>query len=657
MGGHHSLHSFLLHWDWQRVAAWQGRDARRLEELFEHGQARASQHWSPEGKRSGERKRPIFHTPSSGMICVQPDKHWPCFEGNLGETGERWDGVRMGLSECYDAILNWNWNCEWYVCLFVGCLTSQQQASVSQGRICSDNFTCCHTEIEVADPTFYLTQSQCTDTGPTSPSIDPITPGAWQGSHWSANFEVTGMTRPRKNPQAGFEPGTFRSGGGRLNHWANEAVCEWYLWRITRYEVAWDQSTEWFTQTLPPCVDISYPYCTVQSLEFIVETRILVEMKIAEMKIEILHCLLLWIISLHCLLLWIISLFAVIISLHCLLLQIISFHCLLLQIISLHCLLLQIISLHCLLLPSLYIVCCYHLFTLFAVTDHLFTLFAVVDHLFTLFAVTDHLFTLFAVTDHLFTLFAVVDHLFTLQLWIILHCLLLQIISLHCLHCLLLWIISLHCLLLWIISLHCLLLWIISFHCLLLHSIYLTHKYVVGYSFHAVLFFFPSVVSFFWWQISALGISSPPPPPPPSFLIMTTVKALFILMGNWPLAFCSNLSEVWHTLTTANLLDRNVVNRAWISSRKRRFSQKWKSKIAEQNTFCGEEINKHTFFSMKIKMMGLWMQIEGRKLIFIMNFSVLDFFKFASRMPQFAQSFSLDLSNFFFQGSMPPHLP
>ena len=31
--------------------------------------------------------------------------------------------------------------------LFVGCLTSQQQASVSQGRICTDNFTCCHTEM------------------------------------------------------------------------------------------------------------------------------------------------------------------------------------------------------------------------------------------------------------------------------------------------------------------------------------------------------------------------------------------------------------------------------------------------------------------------------------------------------------------------------
>ena len=103
--------------------------------------------------------------------------------------------------------------------LFVSCLTSQQHASVSQGRICSDNFTCCHTEMEVTDQTFHLTQSQYTDTGPTSPSTDPITPGAWQGSHWSANFEVTGMTRPRQIPShAGFEPRIFRSVGGHLNH-------------------------------------------------------------------------------------------------------------------------------------------------------------------------------------------------------------------------------------------------------------------------------------------------------------------------------------------------------------------------------------------------------------------------------------------------------
>ena len=84
------------------------------------------------------------------------------------------------------------------VCLLVGCLTSQQQASVSQGRTCSDNFTCCNTEIQVADPTFYLTQSQYTDTGPTSSSADPITPGAWQGSYWSANFLHWGVFRGRE---------------------------------------------------------------------------------------------------------------------------------------------------------------------------------------------------------------------------------------------------------------------------------------------------------------------------------------------------------------------------------------------------------------------------------------------------------------------------
>ena len=40
---------------------------------------------------------------------------------------------------------------------------------------------------------------------------------------------------------------------------------------------------------------------------------------------------------------------------------------------------------------------------------------------------------------------------------------------------------------------------------------------------------------------------------------------------------------------------------------------------------------------MKIKTMDLWMQIKGKKLIFIMNFSILDLFNFASRMPQIAQ--------------------
>ena len=60
---------------------------------------------------------------------------------------------------------------------FIGCLTSQQHANVSQGRICSGSCKCCHTETEVADQTFCLTQSQYADTGPSSPSTDTITPG------------------------------------------------------------------------------------------------------------------------------------------------------------------------------------------------------------------------------------------------------------------------------------------------------------------------------------------------------------------------------------------------------------------------------------------------------------------------------------------------
>ena len=52
--------------------------------------------------------------------------------------------------------------------------------------------------------------------------------------------------------------------------------------------------------------------------------------------------------------------------------------------------------------------------------------------------------------------------------------------------------------------------------------------------------------------------------------------------------------------------------------------------------FPWKKINKHTFFFMEIKM-DLWMQMEGIKLIFVMNCSVLLFFKFASRMPQITQ--------------------
>ena len=48
---------------------------------------------------------------------------------------------------------------------------SQQHATVSEGRIGSENFMSCHIEIEVADQTFFHPQSQYTDTGPTSQAL------------------------------------------------------------------------------------------------------------------------------------------------------------------------------------------------------------------------------------------------------------------------------------------------------------------------------------------------------------------------------------------------------------------------------------------------------------------------------------------------------
>ena len=88
------------------------------------------------------------------------------------------------------------------VCLLVGCLTSQQHASVSQGRICSENLHAATLRKTIADQTFYLTQPQYTDTGLTSPSTDPITPGAWQGSHLECQFSSRSLVW--------LDPGKFR---------------------------------------------------------------------------------------------------------------------------------------------------------------------------------------------------------------------------------------------------------------------------------------------------------------------------------------------------------------------------------------------------------------------------------------------------------------
>ena len=118
---------------------------------------------------------------------------------------------------------------------FVGCFASQQHVSVSQGRICSDKYTCCHTEIEVADQA--LIQSQDTDTGLTSASADPMTPGGV-----ATGVSIFKSTRPGTPPppippaplpfpllpppraKTGIEPQSAALEADAVNHQANEAV-------------------------------------------------------------------------------------------------------------------------------------------------------------------------------------------------------------------------------------------------------------------------------------------------------------------------------------------------------------------------------------------------------------------------------------------------
>ena len=146
---------------------------------------------------------------------------WPSGQSAI-RLGSGKSGKRTPLSTVESNQLLKTWHCTRFydrVGWLIGCLMPKHHVSVSQGRICLDNCTCCHTEIKVEDQISSLIQSQYTDTGPTSPSTDPITPSAWQGSHWSFDFEVTGTTRPGNIPaQAGFEARIFRSRGGRLNH-------------------------------------------------------------------------------------------------------------------------------------------------------------------------------------------------------------------------------------------------------------------------------------------------------------------------------------------------------------------------------------------------------------------------------------------------------
>ena len=63
--------------------------------------------------------------------------------------------------------------------------------------------TCCSTQIEVADQTFYLSQSQYTDTGLASPNTDSLTPGLRHSIHCLTGVVVKASASGAEDP--GFE--------------------------------------------------------------------------------------------------------------------------------------------------------------------------------------------------------------------------------------------------------------------------------------------------------------------------------------------------------------------------------------------------------------------------------------------------------------------
>ena len=67
--------------------------------------------------------------------------------------------------------------CSWFLCgkwVSLVVYHPSNTQSVSRGWIYWDNVMCCHTEREVPDQSSCLTESGCTDKGPTCPSIDLI---------------------------------------------------------------------------------------------------------------------------------------------------------------------------------------------------------------------------------------------------------------------------------------------------------------------------------------------------------------------------------------------------------------------------------------------------------------------------------------------------
>ena len=112
------------------------------------------------------------------LVCLTSQQHASVSQGRICFTSQQHAGVSQGricFTSQQQASVSQGRIClksQQHASVSQGriCFTSQQHARVSQGRICSDNCTCCHTGVETAD----LTQPHFTDTWPTSPSADPV---------------------------------------------------------------------------------------------------------------------------------------------------------------------------------------------------------------------------------------------------------------------------------------------------------------------------------------------------------------------------------------------------------------------------------------------------------------------------------------------------
>ena len=160
---HYTVHHWIFHQLWSNIIIIQIMMRRRSSRIREGGgEKEEEEETEEEEERKGERRRRRRRRRKRSMR----------------EREKRRRRKIKYIEEREREIVGW----------LLVCLTSQQLASVSQGWICTDNYKALHTEIEDEHQTCSLTQSQYIDTGLTSPSTEPITPGDWQGSHWSANF-------------------------------------------------------------------------------------------------------------------------------------------------------------------------------------------------------------------------------------------------------------------------------------------------------------------------------------------------------------------------------------------------------------------------------------------------------------------------------------